>query len=172
MPSCKKLSISPSISPKATHFYPFHRIGVALSLSALTLGFVIAPKIIPGLTPPALAQAILDEEVTNYAKAVSEIEPLRLTAYETANDILVAAGIESGILETPLKCTATDLSDMPDVPRPKRVDLRTTLVNFCNEASQIAEAHDLTPLRFNSITAAHQEDADLAARIQKAVSDL
>ncbi len=168
MPSSKNLSIL----PKAAHFYPFHRIGVALSLSVLTLGFVIAPKVIPGLMPPAQAQAILDEEVTNYAKAVSEIEPLRLTAYEKANDILVAAGVESGILETPLKCTATDLSDMPDVPRPDQVELRTTLVNFCNDASQIAETHDLTPLRFNSITAAHQEDADLAERIQKAISDL
>ncbi len=168
MPSYKKLSIS----SKATHFYPFHRIGIALSLSVLTLGFAIAPKVISGLTLPAQAQAILDDEVTNYAKTVSEIEPLLLTAYEMENDILVDAGIESGILETPLKCTATSLSDMPDVPRPDRVDLRTTLVNFCNEASQIAEANDLTPLRFNSITAAHQEDADLAERIQKAVSDL
>ncbi len=161
-----------SILPKATHPHPLHRIGLSLSLGALTLGFVIAPKVVPGLTPPAQAQAILDEEVANYAKAVSEIEPLRLTAYETANDILVAAGIEVGILETPLRCTATELSAMPDVSRPNRVELRTTLVNFCNEASQIAEANDLTPLRFNSITAAHQEDADLAERIQRAVSDL
>lgn len=148
---------------------PPRRTWIAIALCSLTpLGFLLSQRLIPA----AYAQAMTDEDVDNYAQAISQIEPQRLAAYEAASDILVSAASELDILEFPLRCTATELSDMPDIPRPDRLDLLTVLVDFCNEASQLAEANDLTPLRFNSITAAHREDPELAQRIQAELSSL
>lgn len=125
-----------------------------------------------GHIPAAYAQSFNDDEVASYARAVFDIEVKRIAAYETASDILAAADSELSILETPLSCTNSRLSDMPDLERAERIDLRTVLVTFCNEASQIAEDNDLTPKTFNAITAAHREDEELAARIQDAISNL
>lgn len=122
--------------------------------------------------PAAYAQAITDDDVANYARAVSEIEAERVQAYELASDILTSADSELDILETPLSCQQARLADMPDISRADRVDLRTVLVTFCNEAKTIAEANDLTPKRFNAITAAHREDEALAGRITEAIQAL
>ena len=122
--------------------------------------------------PAAYAQSFNDDEIASYARAVFEIEASRVSAYEAASDILAAADSELSILETPLSCANSRLSDMPDLERAERVDLRTVLVTFCNEASQIAEDNDLTPKTFNAITAAHREDEELATLIQAAVSEL
>lgn len=149
----------------------YSRAWLAIALGALTftqLGTLFASNTVPA----AYAQAVTDEDVANYARAVFDIESSRLEAYETASDILVSADSELDILETPLSCTGAKLSNMPDIPRPDRVDLLNVLVNFCNEASQFAEANDLTPKRFNAITEAHREDADLAERIQTEMSSI
>ncbi|MGC1307288.1 MAG: DUF4168 domain-containing protein [Phormidesmis sp.] len=148
--------------------YRFNRTGLALALAALTLtqlGLLTHQNV-------AQAQAFTDDDVANYASAVFDIEVRRQEAYTTASDILVAAGSETDILEMTLSCQQTRMSDMPDIPRADRVDLRTVLVEYCNDASQLAEANDLTPDRFNSITAAHQGDPELAERIQTAISEL
>ncbi|MEL6939638.1 MAG: DUF4168 domain-containing protein [Cyanobacteria bacterium J06598_1] len=144
---------------------------LACSVGALTL-----TQLSVGLTtsqvPAAYAQSVTDSDVANYAQAVFDIEAKRLAAYEAASDILAAADSELSILDVPLSCTNNRLRDMPEIPRPDRVDLRTILVTFCNEASQVAEENDLTPQRFNDITAAHQDDPEIAARIQDAISAL
>ncbi|NJM96663.1 MAG: DUF4168 domain-containing protein [Phormidesmis sp. RL_2_1] len=147
----------------------FIALGTIATVQTVSL---LVPHPISGIVPAAQAQATSDEEISNYARAVIDIEVIRKDTYAAASDILVAAGSEADILETPLSCTATRISDMPDIPRVDRVDLRTALVNFCNEASQIAEANDLTPQRFNSITAEHREEPELAARIQTAMGEL
>lgn len=143
-----------------------------IALGALTctqIGFMLAQRQLP----PAYAQAFTEDDVTNYARAVAGIEPRRQEAYGSASDILVSANdSELSISDTPLKCTATRMSDMPNVSRASRVDLRTVLVDFCNEASAIAEENDLTAKRFNDITQAHHEDSELAARIQAAIAAL
>jgi len=148
-----------------------HRGWFALALGTLTLtqlGFLLAQRHIPA----AYAQAYGEEEVTNYARSVVNIEAERSEAYALASDILASADSELSIVETPLSCTSTRLADMPDVPRAARVDLRAVLVAFCNNAIQIAEENDLTPKVFNEMTAAHREDAELSDRIQDAIASL
>lgn len=133
------------------------------------LGFLLNQRLIPAAQAQAL---ITDEDVADYARAVSSIEPLRQEAFAAASDILASADSNLSILDYSLSCTATQLADMPDIPRADRVSLRTVLVEFCNEASQLAEENNLTPLRFNTITTAHRDDPDLTARIRAEMSAL
>lgn len=144
---------------------------LALALCACTcaqlVGFLVSRQV-----PAAYAQALTDEDIANYASAVLDIEATRVAAYETASDILAAADSELSILDIPLSCTSSRMTDMPDIPRAERLELRTVLVTFCNEASAAAEANDLTPQRFNDITEAHRADSEVAERIQAAISDL
>ena len=148
----------------------FNWFGLAIASAASFAQIIL--WMASGHIPAAYAQSFNDDEVASYARAIFDIEAKRVVAYETASDILAAADSELSILETPLSCANSRLSDMPDLERADRVDLRTVLVTFCNEASQIAEDNDLTPKTFNAITAAHREDEDLAARIQEAISNL
>ena len=120
----------------------------AIALSALTLsqlGFLLSSRHIPA----AYAQAITDDDVTNYARTVLAIETEREMAFALASDILASADTEIDILETPLSCSKARLKDMPDLSKNDRVDLRTVLVTFC------------------AITAAHREDEALAGRIKE-----
>jgi Domain of unknown function (DUF4168) len=131
------------------------------------------PDAPPDSTPDAAEEAFSEADVANYASAVVAIEEKRLVAYETASDVLAAAGDEKGLLETQLSCEAHKLSDMPDnLSKSEKVDLLTVLVEFCEEARTTAEANDLTPTQFNSITAAHPEDPELTKRIQAAIGEL
>jgi len=147
------------------------RFRFAIALSAFTcaqLGFFLASSHIPA----AHAQALTDEDINNYARAVLEIEALRIATYESASDILITADSELSILDVSLSCARTNLRDMPDIPRPDRLDLQEVLVRFCNEASSAAEANDLTPKRFNDITAAHRADEEVADRIRAVINQL
>ena len=139
-----------------------HRALLAIALTAFSLTQV----------GRAYAQDFTDTEIANYVRAVVEIEAARQATYEEASDILAAADSEISILETRLGCRATRMSDMPDLSRPDKVDLRTVLVNFCNSAREIADAHALTTQQFNQITAAHREDPALAERIQAEIAGL
>jgi hypothetical protein len=64
------------------------------------------------------------------------------------------------------------MADMPDIARASKIELRTVLVTFCNEASGLAATNGLTSQRFNEITQAHRDDSELAERIQSAIGDL
>ena len=143
----------------------------ALALSALTLTQLAWNLTSPSL-PPAYAQAITDDDVLNYARTVSEIEAVRLAARDEASNILGSEDAAIDTLETPLSCKNARLKDMPDISKTGRLELRTVLVEFCSTAKEIAETNGLTPKRFNSITAEHREDADLAERIKGAIADL
>jgi hypothetical protein len=142
---------------------------------AIALGSSALIPLVAHFNPTPAAQAqerITDEDVTNYANAVVAIEPLRLAAYESASDILAAAGSEQDILESPMSCLATQMSDMPDVAKDSQTSLREVLVNFCNEASQLAEDNNLTPQRFNAITEDHRANDETLKRIQDAIAEL
>ena len=134
---------------------------------------ILTPLVLLTQRPSAQAQALItDEDVADYARAVAAIEPLRQEAFATASDILTSADSNLSLLDYPLSCTEAQLDAMPDIPRADRVSLRTVMVEFCNEASQLAEENNLTPLRFNTITIAHRDDPDLAARIQAEIGTL
>lgn len=139
-----------------------HRLLIAIALTTFALTQVRA----------AHAQEFTDTDVANYARAVIEIEAARQATYEEASNILAATNSDISILDTRLSCDATLIRDMPDIPRPDKVDLRTALVNFCNSAREIADSHALTPQRFNRITEAHRDDPELAERIQAEIAGL
>lgn len=150
-----------------------HRHFAWLAIALSTLAFTqLGALVTQGLVSPALAQEITETDVANYAQTVLSIEDLRIAAYGAANDVLVAAGSEEGILSTTLSCAANRMSDMPDLPKADRVSLHAVLVEFCNEASEIATANNLTPRQFNEITAAHRDDPAIAEQIQAVMSEL
>lgn len=145
----------------------YHRAWLVIAPSALLSVLMFSAHAQSTPEPPS------DADVASYASAVVAIEEKRLVAYETASDVLAAAGDEKGLLETQLSCETHKLSDMPDnLSKSEKVDLLTVLVDFCEEARATAEANDLTPAQFNSITAAHQEDPELTKRIQTAIGEL
>ena len=143
-----------------------HRTLIAIAFAT----FAVAPALIQ--VRVAYAQDFTDTDVANYARAVFEIEAVRQATYEAASDILAAADSEVSILETRLSCNATRMSDMPDIPRPDKVDLQRALVNFCNSAIEIADSRALTPSRFNRLTEAHRDDSELAERIRAEIAGL
>ena len=123
---------------------------------------------------PARAQAeatATQEEIASYASTVSAIEPLRLAAYEAASDALVAANSEVSLVDSQLSCLSSNIDDMPDTDAETQAELQRILVNYCNAASEEADANGLTPQRFNEITAAHRDDSKLAQSIRAAISD-
>ena len=141
----------------------------------LLIAIALATGILTQALPPtktAYAQDFTDTEIANYARAVIEIEAARQATYEAASDILAAADSDIDILDTRLSCNATRVRDMPDIPKPDRVDLRITLVNFCNRAREIADEHALSAQQFNQIRAAYRDDSALAERIQAEISEL
>ncbi|MEL6488893.1 MAG: DUF4168 domain-containing protein [Cyanobacteria bacterium J06621_3] len=144
------------------------RTWFALALGAFTCAqlavFVSGRRI-----PAAYAQSYTDDDVSNYAQAVIAIEAKRKVAFEEASNIMASADSELDILETPLSCTSNRMADMPDITRASKIELRTVLVTFCNEASTLAEDNGLTPQRFNKITQAHRDDSELAERIKAAM---
>ena len=128
---------------------------------------------------PARAQAeatateeeIAEGEIANYASTVSAIEPLRLAAYEAASDALVAANSEVSLIDSQLSCLSSSIEDMPETDAETQAELQRILVNYCNAASEEADANGLTQQRFNEITAAHRSDSKLAQSIRAAISD-
>ena len=142
-------------------------LSIALgSLSAVQLSASVLPS-----SPAQAQEAALttEAEVTNYANTVSAIEPLRLAAYEAASDVLVDANSEISLEDTPMSCLSSDIADMPEADKAVKVSLQDVLVEYCNQAIDVAEANGLTPERFNSITTAHRADGELAKRIQTAM---
>lgn len=108
----------------------------------------------------AYAQTITDEEIANYAQSVLEIEPLRQSAYEQIKQITGSANVP------PIAChRPNSLNELPS-------NIRQIAINYCNQAIEIVEQHDLTISRFNAITVAHQDDPDLSDRIRQAILQL
>ncbi|WP_416674312.1 DUF4168 domain-containing protein [Egbenema bharatensis] len=108
----------------------------------------------------AYAQAVTDEEVTNYARSVLEMEPIRRSAFERIRQITGSSNIPEIKCDQPRR-----LNDLPS-------DIRQIAINYCDQARNIAQRNNLTIRRFNAITIAHQEDPDLSNRIQQAILQL
>lgn len=125
-------------------------------------GVLIATVVAAGPLLPAQAQTVTNEEITNYAEAVLTMDADRLAAYQQISDIMVSAQLE--VADYALTCpNAQTLTDVPNSVRPR---VKTILIEYCNSASAIVEESGLTVRRFNAITAAHRDDADLAQRIR------
>ena len=149
-----------------------HRLGAWL---AIALGSLCVVQLAATIAQsPARAQEstrFTDENVTAYASTVATIEPLREAAYAAASDALVSAGSDVSLIDNPLRCFNSEVSDMPGTDETVQLELLSILVNYCNEAKDIAEDNGLTPQMFNTMTEAHRADSDLAGRIRAAISD-
>jgi hypothetical protein len=112
----------------------------------------------------ALAQSdVSNEEITQYALAVLEMDPYRNEAYTEIKDLLMT--VDMDISEVTVSCS--DTQDISRVPRSIRRQVREILVDYCNQAQDIVEANGLNSRRFNEITQAHETDEALFERIQQ-----
>lgn len=119
---------------------------------------------VPLTTSAAIAQtSISNEEITQYARAVLEIDQYRNAAYTEIKDILLT--VDMNISEINVSCT--DTQNLSDVPRSVRRSVREILTSYCNQSQDTVEENGLSPRRFNEITAAHEADQNLFERIQQ-----
>lgn len=118
----------------------------------------------------ALAQDlnVSPEEIMGYARSVLEMEAPRTTAYSEIQSLLTGTSVNINSIS--LRCTETN--SLNQLPHNLRNDVRTILVNYCNQASQIVQANGLRNERFDAITAAYPQDDTLAEQIRAALMQL
>jgi hypothetical protein len=141
------------------------------SLSLLAGSGVQLPTAVGGATVGAVwAQDsnVSPEEVAGYAASVLEMDSPRNEAYSQIRTLLT--GTSQDISRIDMSCTST--ASLNQLPRNLRSNVRTIVVNYCNQASKIVQANGLTVRRFNAITAAHPQDPALAEQIRAAMIEL
>lgn len=118
--------------------------GVAPDLSARSNALIFSSA--------AYAQAISNTEVTNYARSVLVMEPVRQTAFTEIKKMI------SGDIP-PIVCHKPgSLNALPG-------NARKIAVNYCKRSQEIVESNGLTINRFNAITVNLQNNPDLKRRI-------
>ena len=147
------------------------------ALSGLTL---IQKQFVPTITfSAAQAQFSNDvvastDDITNYARSVLQIDGPRNQAYTEIKNILIEANLSGDRSNVALRCGSNrNISrNLSRLPRDVRPDIRSIIVNFCNQARDIVVTNGLTVSDFNDITGAHRENPALANRIQEAMLNL
>ncbi len=102
---------------------------------------------------------INDTELTNYVKAVLEMEPVRQQAFEEIKKIIGSKDIPQVICNDP-----TSLNALPS----KAQDIA---INYCNQSQQIVKKF-ITVERFNEITLEKQKNTTLQKQLYKASLNL
>lgn len=154
------------------------RLRQGLALAGLTWGLWGAwgwmpPTAGPLALPPslsAIAQAqttVSDQEVTQYARAVLQMDVYRNEAFGQARELLRRINIDPSNVS--LHCAQMTLPRMPRAVRRQVEDIVTT---YCNQAQEIVAQNGLTAQRFNEITVSHRENEALANRIRQELSRL
>ena len=105
----------------------------------------------------ALAEGISAPELKKYAKALIEIEPLRIAALETISK-------KAGGNVPNLMCHQPD--SMDSLP----TDARKVFVGYCNQSKSIAQGYGLGMDRFNEITNMVLSNPRLQNRLQRQVA--
>lgn len=119
---------------------------------------------LPLSTQAAIAQSdITNQEITQYATAVLQIDEYRNDAYTQIKDILLS--VDMSINEINVSCS--DPQNISSVPRSVRREVRQILTDYCNQSQEAVEAAGLSARRFNEITEAHAEDPNVFERIQQ-----
>ncbi|WP_250121984.1 DUF4168 domain-containing protein [Chroococcidiopsis sp. CCMEE 29] len=103
----------------------------------------------------AYAQQVSEPEVTNYARAVLGIEPVRQEAYDEIKKILGSDNVPS------INCYES-LDALPN-------NARKIADNYCKRSKAIVERNGLSRDRFNEITTNLQNDPNLKTRVQDAL---
>ena len=117
-----------------------------------------------GAVPQRSAQSAVNEGVSNpelkkYAKALIEIEPLRIAALETISQKM------AGNLPNLMCHQPESMSSLP-------IDARKVFVNYCNQSQAIAQRYGLGIERFNEITSMVLSNPRLQGRLQRQVTCL
>ncbi len=161
-----------------THPLSIHprRLAMAAAIASLTVlasgAGVAIPTATSSVTLGAAAWAqdsgVSAEEVVGYAASVLEMDAPRNEAFSQIKTLLT--GTSHDISSIDMSCTGT--ANLNQLPRNLRSDVRTIIVNYCNQASTIVQSNGLTVRRFNTITAAHPQDPALAEQIRAAMVQL
>lgn len=130
----------------------------------LSIGGVPGSPMVLG-TVQAQETDISSEEITSYAASVLEMDPYRTEAYTAIQNLLT--DIDHDMSAVDLSCAGT--SNLNQLPRNVRPEVRSIVVNYCNRASTIVESNGLTVSRFNTITATYPQDPGLAEQIRTAL---
>ena len=122
------------------------------------------------LSTAAWAQAlnVSAEEIMGYARSVLEMDGPRSTAYNEIKTLLSDTNYDVDAIQ--MRCSETP--NLNPLPRRLRRQVRSILVNYCNQASDIVRANGLRVDQFNAITAAYPEDATLAEQIRTVLIQL
>ncbi|MEQ8969862.1 MAG: DUF4168 domain-containing protein [Coleofasciculus sp. C1-SOL-03] len=121
-----------------------------LSRQSLTLDFTHAVH---------AQQAVTEAEITNYAKAVLAMEPLRQVAYNEIKKI-----VNGNIPD--IQCHRSEtINQLPSQ------EARKIANTYCNQALALVNNY-LTPSRFNQITRLAEQDSNLRQRIQTKLAQL
>ncbi len=102
-------------------------------------------------------EGISSPELKKYAKALIEIEPLRISALET-----ISKRVEGNLPN--LMCHQPEsMSSLPS-------DARRVFVSYCNQSKSIAQGYGLGMERFNEITNLVLSNPRLQGRLQRQVT--
>lgn len=107
----------------------------------------------------AVNEGISNPELKKYAKALIEIEPLRISALETISQKM------AGNLPNLMCHQPESMSSLP-------IDARKVFVNYCNQSQAIAQRYGLGIERFNEITSMVLSNPRLQGRLQRQVTCL
>jgi len=130
-----------------------------LILASITTASLISGTF--GFSSQAIAQTfnVNDAELTNYVKAVLEMEPVRQQAFEEIKKIIGSKDIPQVICNDP-----TSVNALPG----KAKDIA---VNYCNQSQQIVKKF-IPVERFNEITLEKQKNTTLQKQLYKASLNL
>ena len=130
-----------------------------LILASITTASLISGTF--GFNSQAIAQTfnVNDTELTNYVKAVLEMEPVRQQAFEEIKKIIGSKDIPQVICNDP-----TSVNALPG----KAKDIA---VNYCNQSQQIVKKF-IPVERFNKITLEKQKNTTLQEQLYKASLNL
>ena len=144
--------------------------GFLASMALLAQGFPLAERHPLSWGAAAWAQNlnVSPDEIMGYARSVLEMEEPRAAAYNEIRSLLTGTNVDINSIS--LRCT--DTNSLNQLPRNLRGNLRTIVVNYCNQASQIVQANGLRNERFDAITAAYPQDDTLAEQIRAALMQL
>ncbi|MEA5452290.1 DUF4168 domain-containing protein [Leptolyngbya sp. CCNP1308] len=162
----------------STHPLSVHRRTLALAAAIASLAVlaggagVSLPTTTGSVTLGAAAWAqdssVSSEEVTGYAASVLEMDTPRNEAFSQIKTLLTGTSYDISSID--MSCTGT--ANLNQLPRNLRSDVRTIVVNYCNQASTIVQSNGLTVRRFNAITSAYPQDPALAEQIRAAMVQL
>jgi hypothetical protein len=112
-----------------------------------------AASIIMLAQPSAAQMVVTSQELQNYARALTQIEPLRQSAVASIQSRLRQRSVP------PLQCT--DLSKLPVSDN----NVRNIVWHYCRQSFQVIQRNGLNHIRFQEITEAQAENPGLRMMI-------